>query len=358
MVVSCPGTSLGACVDLCTLPESVEYQSCVANCLDLCKLDDVCTGLPDGAFCEDFSGNDINTERWWYGRKQWGPQAPFNHGVIPENVRVADGIGYFAATGNNYTGNAVGVRKVGGGYIQDQPGSKTAGMIISDRYFGSGSFEFRMKLPPQTGPCSAVWTFHYQEIYEGEPGYDDYVAAGNFEYGNNNIGRWVIPNHEIDIELPTPLAGAPDETASYRYVRYNTFIGEQDSELTGTVVDNGFEANDGLFHNWRFDWHTGGNGEIPRVEYYLDGELAQTITTNIPNIAGRVTIGTWYPTWAGVAADYDTTFLEVDWFKYTPFNEPNDRFVLETYPNDGMTKCQDKASNDAGLPVCRLNPPV
>jgi hypothetical protein len=111
-----------------------------------------------------------------------------------------------------------------------------------------------MRLPQVTGPCSAVWTFHYQEVYEGEPGYDEYVAAGNHEYGNNNLGRWVIPNHEIDIELPTPLKGEPDETASYRYVRYNTFIGEKETELTGTVVDSGYETNDGQFHNWRFDW--------------------------------------------------------------------------------------------------------
>jgi hypothetical protein len=90
----------------------------------------------------------------------------------------------------------------------------------------------------------------------------------------------------------------------------------------------------------------------------LDGELQQIITTHVPNIAGRLTIGTWYPTWAGVAADYDTVHLEVDWVKHTPFNEPNDRFVQETYANDGMTKCPDKASNDAGLPLCRLNVPA
>ena len=40
-------------------------------------------------------------------------------------------------------------------------------MVVSDAYFGSGRFAIRMKLPPQTGACSAAWTVHYQEIYQG-----------------------------------------------------------------------------------------------------------------------------------------------------------------------------------------------
>jgi hypothetical protein len=100
-----------------------------------------CAGLAANVFCEDFTEDSLNIERWWYGRKHWGPTAPFNHGVVPENVHVENGLAYFAARGTNYTGNVVGARKSGGGYIQDMPGSKSAGMIISDRYFGSGSFE-------------------------------------------------------------------------------------------------------------------------------------------------------------------------------------------------------------------------
>ena len=119
-------------------------------------------------------------------------------------------------------------------------------------------------------------------------------------------------------------------------------------------MDNGTNLSDGGFHVWRFDWHTGENGETPRVEFYVDGELKHTSTTHVPSIASRLTIGTWFPTWAGGAASFDTQYLDVDWVKITAFGEANDRVASETYPDDGLTKCQAKADNDAGLVECRL----
>jgi beta-glucanase (GH16 family) len=314
-----------------------------------------CQGLdPAYTFCEAFEGDVLNTERWWYGRKHWGPAPPDNHGVAPENVRVADGSLWLTANGDHYSGDVQGVRKHQG-YVQDQPGTRTGAMIVSDAYFGSGRFEVRMRLPEQVGPCSAVWTFHYQEIYEGQDGYDEHVAAGYHIHGNANLGYWVVPNHEIDIELPTALPGESTELARYDLARYNTWIGERPSEFTEAIVEHAASLADGEFHVWAIEWHTGGDGISPEVAFFVDGELLHTSSTHIPDIASRLNLGIWFPQWAGGEADFDVQVLEVDWVRFQPFRESHDRFVDESYPNDGMTKCADKASNDAGLPECRIS---
>ena len=313
-----------------------------------------CDGVgPEVAFCDDFGGMELDLDKWWYGRKHWGPPPPRNHGVVPENVQVRDGRVFFAANGDRYDGMIQGVRN-DGDYVQDQPGSRSGGILVSDAYFGSGRYEARMKLPPSTGVCSALWTFHYQEVYEGDPAYDGYVAEGNVPRGNPDDGHYLIVNHEIDIEVPTALAGEMDGAASYRNARYNTWLGETGAEYTGDVVDHGASLSDGRFHVFRFDWHTGDDGEAPRVEFYVDGVRTHTITTHIPYVKGRLTLGTWFPEWAGVEADFDVEYLEVDWVSVTPFAEAGDREAVESYPNDGLTKCADKAANDANEPACQL----
>ncbi len=303
--------------------------------------------------CDDFNGSSLDLKKWWFGRKHWGPKPPRNHGVIPENVSVHNGKASFAANGDKYSGPLQGVRKAAG-YIQDQPGFRSGGVIVSDAYFGSGKYEIRMKLPRSTGVCTALWTFHYQEIYEGKPGYDRYLSAGNVRQGNANDGYYVVANHEIDVEVPTQLKGQPENTASYKNARYNTWIGESASEYTDAFFGNGVNLSDGRFHTWRFDWHTGGSNQSPRVEFYVDDQLKYTSTTHIPTVKGRLTLGTWFPEWAGGVAAFDVEYLEVDWVRVSAFSEPNDQSVVETFPNDGMTKCNKKQDNDANKPECRL----
>ena len=72
-------------------------------------------------------------------------------------------------------------------------GKRVGGAIATKDYFGSGSYEVRMKVLPKFGVSSAIWTFHYQEYYPGHP---EYVAkpVGAPDY--------YASNHEIDIEMP------------------------------------------------------------------------------------------------------------------------------------------------------------
>jgi len=307
--------------------------------------DDPCADLPEGAFCDGFDGPALDLEKWWYGRKVWGLE---NHGVIPENVRVQEGQVWFASNGDSYSGDLQGVRKTGGSYVQDQPGQRVGGVIVSDRYFGPGRYEFRMALPDETGVCSALWTYHYQELYSDHPAYDDANHASLPAHGSADDGWYKTPNHEIDIEIPTALAGEPDDQASYRNARYNTWVGE--TVYTDEFHDNGYAYNDGAFHTWRFDWHT---GDDPRVDFYVDGQQMHRSTTDIPRVHGRLWLGTWFPLWAGSQANFDVTHLKLDWVRFTPFDEP----VLtppETYAGDGLTRCRTQAENDMGASHCAL----
>lgn len=314
----------------------------------------VCDNLPEGVFCDDFTGSTLDIEKWWYMRNHWGNGKTYkNNGVIPENVIVKNNKAYFGANGDNYSGDLKGVRKANPDLYQDQPGTRVGGCIVSDKYYGSGSYEVRMKLPPKLGVCTALWTFHYQEVYSDDPDYADYMDQGFQPQGSDDMGWYVTPNHEIDIEIPTALKGQNEYTeCSYRNARLNTWVGELN--YTDEFIDMGFEQNDGKFHDYRFDWHTGGNGEKPRVDFYVDGKFIYSSTKDIPFIKGRFTLGTWFPQWAGGKADFDRIFLEIDWVKITPFNEPNDKTVRETFKNAGMTKCQNAEDNKAGKRHCKL----
>lgn len=314
---------------------------------------EACQNLPKGVFCEDFcSGLDMT--KWWYGRSQWGNGKQLkNNGVIPENVIVNNNRVYFAANGDQYSGSLKGVRKKNPEYFQDQPGTRTGGIIITDEYFGSGSYEVRMRLPKQTGVCTAIWTFWYKEVYQDDPSYDKYITQGYQAQGSEDDGYYVTINHEIDIEIPTaPKTGDAYKDCTYEYARLNTWIGEEN--YTDNFQHMGFNMSDGKFHTYRFDWHTGGNGQEPRVDFYLDNKFIYTCKENIPFIKGRLTLGTWFPQWAGGAAAFDRVYTEVDWVKITPFNEPNDKIQPESFKNAGMTKCYTKAENDKYLPKCKL----
>ena len=211
-----------------------------------------------------------------------------------------------------------------------------------------------MKNPPKLGVCSAIWTFHYQEIYPDDPRYDKYVAEGLTPMGDEENGYYLTVNHEIDIEIPTSLKGQTSYSdISYQNARLNTWITEVN--YTDDFRDMGLNQSDGKFHTYRFDWHTGDDKIEPRVDFYIDDSLLYTCKTHIPFIKGKLTIGTWFPQWAGGKADFDQIFLEVDWVKFTPFNEKNDKDVKETYKNSGATKCQNKNDNDKFLKKCRLS---
>ncbi len=273
-------------------------------------------------FFDDFSGDTIDTSKWLIAQKSWGGN---NGGVVPENVSVSNGTLKLEGHGNYYTGDVPGINR--------PDGIRTGAAIATREYFSSGTYEVVAKVAPEFGACSAIWTFEYEEYYPGEP---EYEAAGA-------TGSYYEINHEIDIEMP----GRPSNDAepSFNYALCNTFLRENIQTTNFTELSNA--QNDGNWHTYRFDWHTGDKNEIPRVDYYVDGVLVKTCTTNIPTNAGRFWIGIWFPCsedadkdgvcetgWTGTA-NFDTTIFEIDSVKITPLREAGDTEQNETYGKEG-----------------------
>jgi len=279
---------------------------------------------------EDFT-DGVDPAKWLIVDRAWGGD---NGGLIPENVAVSDGVLKLEAHGDDYLGAQQGhggrTTRVGAG-------------IASRDYYASGKYVVRAKLPPDLGAVSAFWSFHYIEHFPGEPQYWQEPSR--------------IRNTEIDWEFPTDLADdSSHDPIGFDHGRANTWGGKYGGEGAHHPgrVDFGRDLADGQFHDFGIEWHSGGNGDVPRVIWTLDGqevyrhEGAEYGQDNIPYRAARFWIGIWFPAsgykerlngeyvdrvgWAG-DPDFDTTVLEIDRVEITPFNEPNDAWVAETWPN-------------------------
>lgn len=277
---------------------------------------------------EDFESSTLNPSMWLIARSQWGGK-DINGGVVPENIHLRAGKLLIKAHGDQYAGPVKGVQRVGGRVSPIAHGRRTGACLVTRESYASGRYEARIKVPLNLGVCSALWTFDHHTV---DRQHEDFLS-------NNGEGGSYVSNHEIDIELP----GRPGPKASdigYDRVLFNTWVGERAQDMTLGPTKLPFEVNDGKFHTWRFDWHTGDpNGEMgkpvePRVDFYLDGELLRSVITTVPAHAGRFWIGTWFPDkWAG-RPDFEVETLEVDWVRITPFNEPGDR---HQYSKSGPT---------------------
>lgn len=321
----------------------------------------------------DFSTVTEFYDNWLIAHKQWGGTASqgqvyLNGGVVRENVQAfpqykdslqnVDGVVRLRGHGEFYSGDISGVDRVGNPQARK---TEAGSCLASKEYLGPGRYRARVRSPYRKGACTAIWTFHYEEIYENDLRWDAMLADGDNglkPQGNSEDGFYLVRNHEIDIEYPTALKNAVDmEAVDYKNARMNTWQGEsrnydvaEGAEGYWTEYADFFEPwsgtglNDGQWHEIGFDWHTDdpnppAGKPARRVDFYLDGVLRWTNTTHIPDIPGRLWLGVWYPRapgnrWAGYAADYVYDSLDVDWFEYTPFSEPV-REIGETYPSVG-----------------------
>ncbi len=277
--------------------------------------------------------------------KAWGG---LNGGVVAENIihDEVEGVLKIRACGDQYTGPITGVDRIGNPVART---TRIGGCIVTRDYFGPGSYRLLAKLPIQDGVVSAFWTFHYEEGYAGHPLYDEHINDGIRRTGSTENGYYTVRNHEIDIEIPTALKGAPDmEIVDYHNARFNTWRGENRNwdvaetdpeywtEYTDDFINHGVETNDGQFHEFRFDWHLEGT---PRVEFYIDGVLKHTVYDTIPDIPGRFWMGLWFPSavgnhWAGKTADFVEEWMEIKEIHIIPYSTFGVRSISESYPND------------------------
>jgi beta-glucanase (GH16 family) len=175
---------------------------------------------------DDFTGTSVNTTNWNVANTVWGNISGrrTNGGVVPQNVRVENGNLVIEAHGNSYTGSVA-------GHGQN---TRVGGAISTKRRFASGKFEVRAKVVPHPGALSAFWTYYYE---------------------NDNY------NHEIDFEMPgnnQPPNGPANSNINYGLM--TSWRGVNTGQYQTTDKYFGNQA-DGNYHLYRFEWHTGGNGE-------------------------------------------------------------------------------------------------
>ena len=218
-----------------------------------------------------------------------------------------------------YNGDTTGVERGENGHIiRMDTGVRTGAAIATRDYFGAGSYEVRMKIAEPLGVCSAIWTFYYsdEDYYYGVP----------------------IVNHEIDIELPG-RPGAPNEHIAFDKALMNTWVGEKAHLYTANYTQLDNHMNDNQFHTWRFDWHT--DEFDRRVDFYVDDKLFAANRDHVPFYAGRLWIGAWFPNnWAG-EANFDTSQMEIDYVKFTPFENEIYECPPESYPHYGWAPGTD-----------------
>ena len=87
----------------------------------------------------------------------------------------------------------------------------------------------------------------------------------------------------INLELPT--ANADFDTPTFRAARFNTYEMENRSKSHFQTLPEA--VDDGQWHTYRFDWHTGDANEQARVDFYVDGQLLYTSYEHIPTHASR-----------------------------------------------------------------------
>lgn len=235
----------------------------------------------------------IDPADWKVAHRNWGgldaEGLEYSGGVVPENVRFADGKVYITARGNRYAGP---VRGVGRGGAILASGRRTGGAITSRRRLGYGSYAVRMKIVPELGCCSAIWTFRYDQTPTG------------------------VLNHEIDIELPG-RPGVAFEGFAFDRCLCNTWVGEDEKQCTISYTSLTQRLDDGAFHDYRIDWHP------DRVEFFVDGVLVQTNRTHVPSLPSEFWIGAWFPRgWTGTP-DFDTAEMVVEDFTFTSYKERN-----------------------------------
>lgn len=233
---------------------------------------------------DDFSSNSLNNN-WVVSHRKWGGYD--NKGVSADNVFLdtANGKVIIRALGNQHIENST----VGG-----IGGPVSGGALIMKEAARPGRYETKMKVAYRVGVCNAFWT-----------------------YTENNLGQ----NHEIDIEFPFKDNKGNN---AFNEVIFTNYIGESNFQQTHTKLD--YHLNDGEYHTFAFDWYYSSTHKV--IHYYIDSILLASHYTSskLPFLPSRLWLGCWVPNNPGFVGlpDFDQCFMEIDYFKYSPFLNQED----------------------------------
>lgn len=124
---------------------------------------------------------------------------------------------------------------------------RTGTALVSNKYFGYGRVDTWLQLPVGIwGVCPAIWLFHYIEIPETEYRYKLLPYSERNKQGDDDNGRYLVVNNEIDIELPSHLTnGTANQWSDLRNAYFDLVC--MDDQLAIGITGEDYDEENGLF---------------------------------------------------------------------------------------------------------------
>lgn len=238
-----------------------------------------------GAWREDFNGNLLNTNFWRVSNWDSGEAILNNHKGVYQTDRVSVKDGYLILRLTQENGpvgtNSNGVISRGG-------------EIYTKNKYGYGTYEIRMRValtsptPLGLGVAKAGSKSSALLYYKNSQTEIDFIVEGKPSLSNwLEMMNWKNPDSAKPIVWPD----------SYVYRTY-----------TGKVVNGMIDG----FKTYKWVWSSG------KIEFYVDGVLMATHTTNVPSAAGFFILnlkGTNKDAVGGFASVGVNRYMYVDWVK-------------------------------------------
>ena len=222
-----------------------------------------------GSFSDNFNTGSLDTSKWLASNGLApGTISGVNYGsFVPGNVDLSKGM---LCLKLQQTQGSSGVQSVGG-------------ELQSLTTYGYGTFDWVMRASSNSATPTGLGT-----------GVSGQISAG-FIFVNNS-------QTEIDFEI---------EGQNPNTVWMTNWISTSQKQYSSVFL----AAPDASFHHYRFVWSPG------RVDYYLDGVLVSTHTSNVPSAPAYIMVNHWGTNstgWGGLATLGVQRYLYVSSFTYTP----------------------------------------
>jgi len=223
-----------------------------------------------GSFSDNFNTGSLDTSKWLVSN---GPAPGTISGVnygsfVPSNIDLSQGM---LCLKLQQAQGGSGVLSVGG-------------ELQSLNTYGYGTYDWVMRASSSSATPTGRGT-----VVSGQ------ISSG-FSFINNS-------QTEIDFEI---------EGQNPNTVWMTNWISTTQKQYSSVF----FAAPDAGFHHYKFVWVPG------RIDYYLDGVLVSTHTSNIPSAPAYIMVNHWGTNstgWGGLATPGVQRYLYVSSFTYTPW---------------------------------------